>query len=293
MTATQSDIWPANSIPIEPGIYPGVPLEQYRRWQAWNPSLVKHARTSLLQVWHALHSPPAPPTPQQVLGAAEHCAVLEPDEFPRRYVLWQGRRAGKAYEQFELANAGMTILRDEEYDKCCAMRRAVVGHMVAAPIVTDPDAKRECSLCWDDPNTGLRCKGRVDLLSDCIADLKTIRECSDFRMTRECCDYHYHMSMAAYRSGVEVLSGKQLPIRLVFVSSSAPHDVAVRSLEDDSLACGHERWCKCLAKIRRAIDLNHWPGVCEDRVWPLILPQWELDAEGDMHLSLGGEDIEL
>ena len=51
------------------------------------------------------------------VGTAEHCMVLEPDQFPPRYVVWTGgRRAGKEWDNFEAANLDKTIIKADEYD---------------------------------------------------------------------------------------------------------------------------------------------------------------------------------
>jgi hypothetical protein len=265
---------------LEPGIFYDIPMYVYQTWPAVNPSLAKHAGKSLKQYQHARTAKQKPPTPAMLKGTAVHCTVLEPDEFPLRYVIWEGRKAGKAFDEFATVNADKVILSADEYDTLIAMRKAVHGHKIAGPIVTDPMMTRETCIVWRDEDTGLLCKGRMDMLGrGWIGDLKTIHTLDERWITRHCCDYGYHVSMAAYQSGLKALTGKAADIKLVFVCTDAPHDVAVVRVADEALECGQRKWSDLLEKIAAAELANQYPGVAENGEMFLILPEYEINSD--------------
>lgn len=62
--------------------------EEYRTLPGLNFSGLKHLAVSPLRYWYHCVNPDRPadePTPQMRFGSAVHCAVLEPDEFGKRY----------------------------------------------------------------------------------------------------------------------------------------------------------------------------------------------------------------
>lgn len=274
-----------------PGIYRGIPFADYCRWDALNPSLVKVARESLAAFHHYEWHRDDTDTAAMALGRAVHTCVLEPDEFVRRYVVWNdGRRYGKRWDAFCEANHDKSIINDDDYKAACEMRDSVRTHPAAKLLFTVP-ADIETCLVWDDPSSGLRCKGRFDYLGERLLDLKTTASLDERLIVGSVARYGYHISMAAYHHGLYSLTGKAVDPVLLFVCKKPPYECAVRPLSADALQRGIELWHELLGSIATARQTGIYPGFMESET-PLDLPAWEMGAADDVGLTMGGESIE-
>ena len=268
---------------MNPGIYPNLSWPQYRAIDAWNPSSVLPGRGSMLELnYRKTH--PKPVTPQMRFGSAVHCAVLEPDEFPLRYCMWDGRRAGAKYDEFREVNEGREVLTLSEYDACLNTRDSAYRHPVAGPLLKMGDpCDREVSIVWDCTPTGLRCKGRIDLLLPLVIDLKTtkVRVADDRALTRIASNFGYHIRLAAYIDGISTLTGETPDAKLIFVEQLPPHDTRVLNVPDAVLAQGWDEWQRLLEQVAACEQSGIWPG-CDSGESDLIVwnngTGWEVQA---------------
>lgn len=104
-----------------------------------------------------------------VLGSALHAAMLEPKTFRDLYCCGikvdRRTKAGKIeWAAFEAENAGKDILTAESWATCEAMADAIWAHPLASEILSGPGMQEVCAV-WDDPETGVRCKSRMDRVS--------------------------------------------------------------------------------------------------------------------------------
>ena len=81
-----------------PGVYPGVPFDEYRSWDAASQSMLKPGRKSMAHLRHAQKFPPDA-TAAMRLGSFLHSFCLEPETLLSRYVVAPGvdrrTKAGK------------------------------------------------------------------------------------------------------------------------------------------------------------------------------------------------------
>lgn len=282
---------------MKPIVQRNLPMSDYQRITAWNPSLVKLASVSLRHLRHAADNRSDESTDAQVLGQAEHCAILEPDQFVRRFVLWDGgQRRGKAWESFCEANAGREPLRVADYAKCLAMRDAARAHPAAGPLLDGLTAAEcEVSIQWESFG-GLACKGRLDAvgLGRGIVDIKTTAQVDPRRFAATAARFGYHVSMAAYQEGAIAagLIGPADPVHIICVESVSPHDVVVYQIPDDVLAAGLELWRSALQQIAHCESTGIWPGISDDTI-PLILPAWAGGDDDAPEITIGGEVVTL
>jgi len=273
------------------GIHHGLPFDDYATIPAWNPSLVLSGRLSMLQLNYDRTHPRAV-SPAMLFGAAVHCSVLEPDLFPLRYCVWSGgRRAGTKYDEFVEANADRDVLKEDEYATCLAARDAVHAHPIAGELLHRGDgADREASVVWRDNETGLLCKGRLDLLlPDLIVELKTTRSrvADDRALTRVASQMGYHIKLAAYQDAVSHLIDTVLPVKLIFVEQIAPHDVRVLNVPAAVLAQGWDEWQRLLGLIAVCERSGVWPG-CDSGESELTV--WATGAE-HLPVTIDGESV--
>lgn len=263
---------------------------EYQQIPGVNWSSLKHLMKSPLHYQHNLTQPPAD-TAAFMAGRLFHTAVLEPDRVPLDYAVFTGpRRAGADWEQFKAANAGRTIVKTEEYREALAMRDAVRAHKAASRILTGGVPER--SITWDDPETGIMCKGRLDYLRpDGFVDLKRTANLDERRFQNTAHDLAYHMQFAFYTRGLRALGMAEPKVWMVAVEGDEPHDVAPFAVDPGAIATGDEKVTELLALLADCTKRKRWPGrYPEETAW--FLPGWaytEADEEfsGSMGLTIG------
>ena len=269
-----------------PGIYRNLSWDEYRAIDAWNPSSVLPGRVSALEIDYQRRHPKQS-TPQMRFGSAVHCAVLEPDQFPLRYCMWEGRRAGAKYDEFRDVNEGKEVLTLSEYDACLAARDSARKHPVASRFLTAGETEdAEVAVVWEDIHTGLLCKSRIDLLLLTIIDLKTTKTkvADDRALTRIASRFGYHISMAARQDAISTLTGETPDVKLIFVEQLPPYDVRVKSLPDIVMGQGYDIWQNLLSMVADCERTGIWPGCdageSELQVWDEGNEQVQVTLDG-------------
>lgn len=238
-----------------------LPWSAYLALDAVNWSSLKHMDDSAAHYLYHLHNP-TPETAAQTIGRYVHAAVLDPDHLAADFVVWNGDRRGSDYKAFAAANADKTILRAADLDDAEGMIEALRARADVRDLLDG--AVCEHTVTWTDPETGLACKSRPDLVRldrRVLADLKTTRSTEIRRFGADIARFMYHGQLAHYAHGIEVALG-WVPERvtLIAVESSPPYDVAIFDLEPDTLDAGREKRDNLLARLHEAVKANHWPG---------------------------------
>jgi hypothetical protein len=221
-----------------------------------------------------------------MMGRAAHTAVLEPEKFADEYAVFTGaRRAGKAWEEFQAANASKTILKADEYENMIAIRDAVRAHPVASRYLSG--GVSEHTVTWSETINGIviACKARLDYLGSAIVDLKTSRDAGAGAFGRTAARFGYHCQVVWYRRGVRAATKRELPMVLVAVETDAPHDVAAYKVTDDQMWAADEEINALLIKVADCRRFDRWPGAHEEEA-ELELPHWALgDTDEDAELT--------
>lgn len=270
-----------------------MPRAEYDAIDAVHFSVLKEMRKSALHYRHReLH--PLDDTPAMLLGRGAHTAILEPLQFMREYVLWEGEaRRGNAWKEFEAAHASKTILKRNEYDLCVAMQEAVRAHPEASKYLAR--GRAEQVVTWIDEPTGLLCKARADWICDVpglavLLDVKTTSTLDERLFGALAARMGYYAQLAFYWRGLRAV-GLPMPAKLIAVESAPPHDVAVFDVGGDALAAGEEEVSELLLKVAECKATGKWPGRYADER-PLQLPAWfYATAEEDAGGALAGFDL--
>lgn len=254
----------------------------YDSIKALNFSSLKHLAKSPLEYRYRIDHP-APRKQAWVIGSAIHTATLEPDKLDSRYGIFEGTRRGKAWDNWQDLNPGVESLKPAEMARVKKVAAAIHAHPVASELLYG--CRIEEPLTWTDPDTGLKCKGRVDAINPAfVVDLKSARDVDSFRFNRAASSYLYYAQIAWYQRGAiatSKISGDEMPY-IIAAQNVGPYDVAVYRLRPDDLEAGNNLCLSLMRKLEECNAAGLWPGCAPDLLY-LDLPRWSpgLVAEDD------------
>lgn len=251
----------------------------YREMDGVNISTLLEMRKSPAHYVYRLANPREDET-GLMMGRANHTLVFEPEKWDAEYAIFPGAtRRGKAWDEFEAANHGKTILKGDEYRRCIGVRDAVLRH----PLVKQYLAKGvgEEVLTWTDKETGLKCKCRLDFRSTSVGsilDLKGTTSTEARWFSAIAGRKGYHLQGAHYQAGAKANGHGDLPFHVIAVEVDPPHDVAVYEVSEDDLYFGAQECQTLLRRVAECRASGQWPGryVGEQL---LRLPAWALPEE--------------
>lgn len=214
--------------------------------------------------------PPEPERAGQLEGNLAHCAVLEPEEFSKRYVVGPDvTRSTKAWKEFaESLTAGQVGIKPDQYDT--AMRQADSIRSLSEIGDYLSRGKSEVSARWVDPETGVRCRCRPDHVSpvgqktDVLIDVKTYSNASPEEFRRQIARKAYHIQDAFYSDGYSIASGREVAqFIFVAVETEWPFAAAAYRLNGDSREEGFNEYRRLLDIYEQCLRSNKWPGYGE------------------------------
>ncbi len=215
------------------------------------------------------------------LGAANHAVV-----FDQPFAIWGGKdRRAKGYADFAAAQPqDVEILTGKEHVEACAIRDAIRGHRLAAPLLFDAEAIIEQRIDWS--WLGRSCRSTPDSRNGSVlVDLKTTRDASPDRFSRDALFRGYNAQLAFYALAVEAETGKTVrDCYLVAVESKRPFAVTVLRLTDEARLAG-EKLCRTwMERVLVCEASNEWPAYSQSVV--------ALDVQGDVEITINGEPAE-
>lgn len=271
----------------EPGIYPGVPMQTYLSWDCPSYSVLKHFRRSPVHARAAMLEPDTEPTRAMLVGEALDCGLLTPADFPARYGLPPkvNRRsnAGKAeWAAWEEANPGFVSLTSDEFEAVEGMLASVGTHALASAILA-ARGQNQLSIVWEDPDTGVRLKGRPDTVRlygghTFVPDVKTTHDAGPWKFGKTVHDLAYHWQAAMYLDGLDVLKPHRRRFLHIVVESKKPHPVAIYELSEAAIAQGRDAYKAALRTLVQCQASGDWPGYPQ-RIEPLDLPKYATGVE--------------
>lgn len=285
------------------GIYYGMNYESYAAVPALRGSDIIHMRRSPMKFNYERNNPSLP-SPALTLGTKVHTAILEPETIGE-IAIWgaeedQKVRRGKVWEQFQLDNCDKEIMTVEEYETVTGIAAVALENPLIAKYARAV-GPTEVSMFWRHPVTGRRFKARIDKLippppmqeavrrqiikhdrvevvtpppaKPIIFDLKTTRDCTSYRFGAQAYALGYHIKMALYATGYEVLTGIRPEVRLGAIESKPPYESAVYRVVEDVLVQGGEELGFLVEKLTECEKSGKWPAE-QDQESDLLLPTW-------------------
>ena len=266
----------------ETGIFENIPFKDYQDWPGMNASSLKGYNGSLKH-WRHLIDNGIGDTPALRLGRAIHSIVLEGRaQFDKEFAITPSdidrrTKAGKeAYATFLESAKDKSVLSPDEAETARNVADAVIQSPLGQDIFID-NGRAELSIQWNDPDTGLLCKARIDwAASNALVDLKTAADASPKAFLKDIVNYGYHQQAAHYANGWRVLTGDLLPFQFLAVEKSEPFGVALYELSDEFMSMGHEKNVYLMRKYQEAEELGLWSESYQQEPVELEPPAWFL-----------------
>jgi len=255
-------------------------FEEYRANPALNWSSAKNYAMSPAHFLNAKENP-LEQTPAMLVGSALHSLVLEgPVAFSHRYVRApecdRRTKIGKElWSQFVTENAGREVLTSEQFAIVSNMHQSLAVH----PVVTNLLRlchHRESSVFWEDSETGIPCKCRLDGFSQehgIAFDLKTSDDASSSGFARTCAKFGYHGQAAFYLDGLQAAGVPASQFVFIVIEKAPPYGIACFLADEDMLRTGRLRYQEYLHRHAECLAADNWPGYPEE-IQPLSLPAW-------------------
>ena len=276
-----------------PGLHLGIPDLEYHAMPGLSSTGIKNMLKSPAHYdWYRTHR-----TERRAfdVGHAAHAKILGVGlgvvAYPDEHLTPSGNVSTKAATEAwasEQRAMGLVPVAPDQIAAVDAMAEKVARHPIAGKLIGSGIGQPEVSLFWDDPETGVACKGRIDWLQDepIAVDLKTARTADPRRFGRTAADYGYAEQAMHYLNGLTATRGDtDARFYQVLVETEAPHFVSVVELDETFRFLAGVRVRRAIDLYAQCVESGEWPG------YPAIIhsvapPPWYEpdDDEGDISL---------
>jgi hypothetical protein len=247
----------------QPVIYRGMSFADYLALPGVNQSRLKVLQYKSPAHYRAENA--QNDTPALAIGRAIHSRLLEPATFDGLFTLspFENFRTKAAQEWRDQKQAeGVTILAEDDLAMIEAVAENTAQDRLAAKLLDRAD--REVSILWTDPATGIKCKARLDLMSEelgIVADLKTCQSAEPLKFQRDAFAYGYHFQAAFYSRAFEAATGKAPKVFVYLaIEKSAPFPVVPYPVSPLMLAAGDLDVSLALAQLCECMATDKWPA---------------------------------
>lgn len=220
--------------------------------------------------WFLEH--PEPATPALVFGSAVHKLLLEPESFDEEYAVAPNvdRRTKAGKEEWEriLSAAGERVLLSADDAETI---RSMVKKANSIPYVQDLlRGEHEKPFFWEDPDTGITCKARVDILTQAdgkvlIGDYKTTTDArTDIFVNRDMQRYGYTLQAFMYTEGAMRCLGLDYRPDFVFLVQEKKAPYAMNAVmvcgDSDVMMYGQDQFREYIGTLKQCMETGYWFG---------------------------------
>ena len=267
---------------IKPGVYDDISFADYCKIEAVNNSSMRGWSKSPL---HASVVNTIESTRSLSLGRLVHCGKLEPQNLLDNYAVMpafendpenttgKGERStskATAYykakvEEFQTVNAGKEIVTKDDLQVMQDCLRSLSRSQRAREYLEG--GRYELTVIWIDPETGLKCKARLDCLNESnhrITDLKTTMDAASF--DRSVGAYEYDRQAAFYLDGANHAGLEVYEFAFVVVENSSPFDCRCAPLDPNAIDEGRAKYQRAMANRVRAMN-GDLSGMGDPETW--------------------------
>lgn len=301
---------------IDPGLYRDIPHADYVADPVIGGSLSSSGVRRLLPPrgtpekfrWYADHPDAGKSSGVYDVGSAAHCEVLGVG--PEIVVVeGDGKKGPEVWDTdkakarvAEIRAAGGVPVKPSVAVQVREMAAALLRHGPARRALLFPHGVTpavEVTGVWVDPDTGVACRLRADVLHAATAggpvlvEYKTTDDASEVGCSRTTAKYGYHRQGAWYRRGLAQLLGRPAAdIRYVIVwqEKDPPYAVHVTAPSPLDMERADRLNAAALKLYATCQASGRWPGYNDDGVTTTTVPMWA-EYEEDAALVAAGEDV--
>lgn len=287
---------PAPSTNVRTGFFQ-MPADLYHALDAVSQSRLKLLAKSPAHLrWELDH--PTPPTEAMKRGTLAHLATLEPHAFHNSYVvvpesLAEGittadgkpakspKATGEYKERlrkFAVDNFGKEFISAEEWDTAQGIAASIRRHPDASLFVSEAQ-NTELTGIWQDEETGLLCKMRVD--ADCpdldtLFDIKTTTDASRAAFEKTIFNFRYYWQAAMYLEGMAILGRPRRTFAIIAVESEPPYACAVYNLKAEVIELARKEIRPLMRLYAACVKQGVWPAY-PSGIQDIAVPQWAIN----------------
>ncbi len=223
---------------------------------------------------------PEESTEALLFGSVLHGRLLEPDTFESRFFAMpkvnRARKEGKQrYAECMVQAAGRTVYPEAWKEPIERIIDNAMTHRKARELLAKGEA--EVALVWLDPDTGIKCKIKIDWWHDArtLADVKSAEDVTFEGFRRSCARLGYALSAAMYCEGVYQLTGEEPEWAFIACEKGRPNTVAVYRAMRPFLERGRSDFRRALHRLAECRARGHFPMLQAEGEWEDIdLPRW-------------------
>lgn len=293
----------------EPGVYLDIPFSEYCKWEAVNQSILKALQHTPALAKERLDNPEGDEDKEAyVLGRLFHLMTCQPKLVDKEFKVrpndyhhpkdpddvvrkWSGNALVCKEQIRSWEGRGLTVIDCKTHVHASRMAESVLSRQKAGTLLSG--ASVEVSVVWDDPTTGIRCKGRWDTYKGgVIGDLKSTRSAKADSFFADAYKRGYHIQSAMYIDAQKVLDAQDRVPWFVFVvcENYPPYCAREFDVHDDIDAgsfpfidLGRKTYKTLLQQFKYCQEHDKWPGYPDEHC-DALLPPWVKDAEAfEMH----------
>lgn len=304
---------------LEPGIHPGIDWQTYRALPYASQSILKKMfQATPAHARHAMESP-GTQTADQLVGEATHAMVLEPETFGDRFAIAPRCEAttsknkrcsnsAKVYRELDDGSAGWfchikshdpwagapsewdgpRVLTESQAAEARRVMEAVHAHPEFASMFELADG-RELTIVWDDPETGVRCKARLDLVVNDVGiyDVKTCQSATEHEFRRAAARFGYDFQASFYNRGQAAVGFDAPHFHVVAAEKGEPGGCRIYRMHDGIFHLLDDLTSQLLAQFAECQRTGEWPGY-PTHVEDISMPGWRMD---EVELALRGNRV--
>lgn len=239
------------------------------------------------------------------IGRAAHRAVLGAGSdyvaIPTELLASNGAASTKAAKEWieDARGQGKTPLKADEVDQIETMAGKARAHMLMLGDDLDPARSELAAVAEID---GVYCRAMLDNVPldarKPIYDFKTCESANPLAVQRAILNYGYDVQAEHYRQVWLAATGEDRPFRFILQEKSAPHEICVVELGNDTLFMARKKIARAREMWRICLDQGVWPGyppgICRVDLPEWAMAQWlERESQEADHKQRHGADILL
>lgn len=279
-----SMVWNGEPITI-PGIYKGIPLDEYHRGNITDGPSV--SSTTLRRLWdtspaHAwAHCPLNPNHVEEktneafIVGRAAHHLLTGEIGFADQFVIRPDTLEGEKWNGNRKVCKAWLAARKREHLSVLTTANMVDVEGMALSIGLFPLVRAgalngliERSFFWRDKETGIWLKSRPDAIpsdSGDFTDIKTTQSVLYHDTQAAIGEFNYQMQAALVIEGALALDVEAESFTLVWVEKNPPYCVRAQQLRDEDISRGARQNRVALRTFADCLASGVWPGPGDDR----------------------------